>query len=456
MWDDHWCKGASARVAEMAPRMNEFIAAARKQGVLIVHAPSECMKAYANHPARLRAKNTPRVDLPDFMRQQCSGLDNEKQVKWPIDQSDGGCDCATPCPKGRPWTKQIDTIKITDDDAISESGVEIASLFAQQGIENVMLMGVHENMCVVGRSFGLRNMVHLGKNVVLVRDLTDALYNPQKAPQVSHLRGTELVCEHIEKYICPTVTSSDLLGGPAFRFKEDKRPHVTLIASDDEYFSEKTLPTFAQLLREQCGCYCTPLVSEAGKADLPGLDELKTTDVLMLFVRRRALPKEQLDKIRAYLDAGKPLVALRTCSHAFVLAEPGKQAPAGTDQWPEFDHEVLGGNYHSYEKQIRHCEIEIVPEMAGHPILAGIDPPKWSCTFPLYFVSPLAADAKVLLRGEVGDLHEPVAWTHTYKNCRVFYSSLGSADDFATVPQFRTMLTNAIFWAMDRPAPKAP
>ena len=182
MWDDHWCKSAAARVAEMAPRINDFITEARSRGVLIVHAPSECMKAYADHPARLRAKNIERVELPDFMRQQCSGLDVEKQVKWPVDQSDGGCDCTTPCPKSRPWKKQIDTIKIADEDAISDSGVEIASLFAQRGIENVMLVGVHENMCVVGRSFALRNMVRLGKNVVLVRDLTDALYNPRHGP----------------------------------------------------------------------------------------------------------------------------------------------------------------------------------------------------------------------------------------------------------------------------------
>jgi hypothetical protein len=392
--------------------------------------------------------------LPDFLKQQCQGLDTEKQAKWPIDQSDGGCDCATPCPKGRPWTRQIDTIKIANDDAISDSGVEIGNLLAQRGIDNVMLMGVHENMCVIGRPFGLRNMVRLGKNVVLVRDLTDALYNPKLSPQVSHLRGTELVAEHIEKYVCPTVASSDLLGGPALRLKEDKRPHVTLIASDDEYYSERTLPAFAQLLRERYGCYCTPLVSDRGKADISGLDELKTTDVMLLFARRRALPKEQLDKIRAYLDAGKPLVALRTCSHAFSV-EAGKKAPPGTDEWKEFDHVVLGGNYHSYEKKERHCEIDIVPEAAGHPILAGVAPAPWHCTFPLYFVKPLADDAKVLLKGTIAGITEPVAWTHPYKGGRVFYSSLGSSDDFATAPQFTTMLVNAVFWAMDRPVPAA-
>jgi hypothetical protein len=72
-------------------------------------------------------------------------------------------------------------------------------------------MGVHTNMCVLGRPFGIRAMVRLGRNVVLVRDLTDAMYDPRQPPHVSHTRGTELVIEHIEKYWCPSILSEDLL-----------------------------------------------------------------------------------------------------------------------------------------------------------------------------------------------------------------------------------------------------
>ena len=72
------------------------------------------------------------------------------------------------------------------------------------------MMGVHTNMCVLGRSFGIRQMTKLGMNVVLVRDLTDAMYDPRDAPHVSHERGTELVIEHIERYWCPSIVSSDL------------------------------------------------------------------------------------------------------------------------------------------------------------------------------------------------------------------------------------------------------
>jgi len=80
---------------------------------------------------------------------------------------------------------------------------------------------VHTNMCVLGRPFGLRQMVKNGKNAVLVRDMTDTMYNPRSAPFVTHFRGTELIIEHIEKFVCPTITSDQLIGGKVFRFKGD-------------------------------------------------------------------------------------------------------------------------------------------------------------------------------------------------------------------------------------------
>jgi type 1 glutamine amidotransferase len=224
-----------------------------------------------------------------------------------------------------------------------------------------------------------------------------------------------------------------------------------LVASEDEYHTAETFPAFAKLLTEQYGCRCTVLLGQ-GKTDIPGLDTLKTTDVLILFVRRRALPKEQLDKIRAYIDAGKPLVALRTCSHGFVV-EPGKQAPAETVQWPEFDHDVLGGNYHGHFKNAG-AQVQVVVKMSTHPILAGVAPPKWTTNGTLYWVSPLNEDAVVLLTGAAEGQTEPVAWTHSYKGGRVFYTELGHQDDFAT-DQFRTLLVNAVFWVMDRPVPTA-
>ena len=87
-----------------------------------------------------------------------------------------------------------------------------------------MLMGVHTNMCVLGRPFGLRNLARSGKNVVLVRDLTDTMYNSRKWPYVSHFEGTNRIVEHIEKYVAPTITSTDLTGQPAFQFQARRPP----------------------------------------------------------------------------------------------------------------------------------------------------------------------------------------------------------------------------------------
>jgi nicotinamidase-related amidase len=223
MWDDHWCRGASRRTGEVAPHIDRFAAEARKRGVLIVHAPSACMEFYKDHPGRKLAQNAPAAaDLPKDIAQWCRSIPAEEKGVYPIDQTDGGCDDEPKCETGNPWKRQIASIDIRDEDAISDSGVEIWNLFALRGIRNVLLCGVHTNMCVLGRPFGLRNMARFGKNTALVRDLTDTMYNSRARPYVNHFRGTDLIVEHIEKYVCPTVTSDQLVGGKPFRFKEDR------------------------------------------------------------------------------------------------------------------------------------------------------------------------------------------------------------------------------------------
>ena len=450
MWARHWCDGACDRGAQMAARMNRFVGEARSRGVLIVHAPSGGMEHYADHPARRRAQNAPKADnVPEGMAGWGGKLASEKNAVWPIDQSDGGCDCQPRCPSRAMDVRQTEAIKIHDEDAISDSGVECWNLFEQGGIENVILVGVHTNMCVIGRPFGLRNMVRVGKNVLLVRDLTDTMYNSRRKPLVSHVRGTDLVVEYIEKYVCPTITSCELLGGQAVRFKEDKRPHVVFLVNEDEYGARETMPGFAEVLRHDFGCYCT-VVQGRGGHDLSGVAALETADVAVLFVRRKALPEPQMEKIRRYLDSGKPLVALRTASHAFDARGRG---PAGYAEWPSFDGEVLGGNYHGHGSNSAGTEVAVVAKAAADPILAGVRPPKWHSRASIYWVSPLAENAEVLLTGTAGDKTEPVAWTHRYRGGRVFYTSLGHRSDFLQ-PQFRTLLVNAVHWAMGKPVPE--
>ncbi len=219
MWDKHWCKGATERVAEMAPRMNAVISALRNRGVLIIHAPSDTMAYYQGQPGRLLAQNAPKLDLQPIM-QRCLGRVPAVEPPLPIDDSDGGCDDNPKCKEGGPWRHEISTIEIKGGDAITDSA-EAYYLMHQRGITNVILMGVHENMCVLGRSFAIRQMVRLGQNVVLMRDLTDTMYNSRRKPYVNHFTGTDLVCWHIEKYWCPTITSDQILGGKPFRFAAD-------------------------------------------------------------------------------------------------------------------------------------------------------------------------------------------------------------------------------------------
>lgn len=223
MWNKHWCPTATERVEELAPVMNQVVKAAREQGIFIIHAPSDVTDFYSDHPARKTAIQAPKSkQLPAEIQSWCSWLDEAEQKVYPIDQSDGGCECED-CDSYIAWTRQAEAIDIHDKDAISASGEEIWNLLEARGIRNVMIMGVHTNMCVLGRPFGLRNMARYGKNVVLVRDLTDTMYNPNSWPHVDHYTGTDLIIEHIEKYVCPTVTSTVFTGKAPFRFSGDDR-----------------------------------------------------------------------------------------------------------------------------------------------------------------------------------------------------------------------------------------
>ena len=106
-----------------------------------------------------------------------------------------------------PWTRQHPAIDITGFDGVSDNGQEIYNFCKQEGITNIALMGVHTNICILNRSFGIRQMTRWGYRSILVRDLTDSMYDPRDPPHVSHERGTELVVEHIEMYWGPTVSS---------------------------------------------------------------------------------------------------------------------------------------------------------------------------------------------------------------------------------------------------------
>jgi nicotinamidase-related amidase len=216
MWADHPCKMAAMRVNRMAPRMNEVVSLARDQGVAVIHAPSSGVKHYEETPFRKRMKEA-RPAMPPVPIQSWCHLNEEREGPWPIvdDVKRGeaivtGCDDPEAVPHHETDRRQHPAIQMIGYDGVSDKGQEIFNFLEQEKRSNIVLMGVHTNMCVLGRPFGIRQQRYLGKNVVLCRDLTDALYDPRDPPHVSHARGLELVIEHIEKFWCPSMLGQDL------------------------------------------------------------------------------------------------------------------------------------------------------------------------------------------------------------------------------------------------------
>ena len=130
---------------------------------------------------RQLAQQAPEVETKIPLETWCH-LDREHESALPIDDSDGGCDCWPPCKSGSPWTRQIDTIAVKEGDAITDSS-QAFYLMKQRGIENVIVMGVHTNMCVLGRPFSIRQLCYQDMNVALMRDMTDTMYNPDPGPR---------------------------------------------------------------------------------------------------------------------------------------------------------------------------------------------------------------------------------------------------------------------------------
>jgi nicotinamidase-related amidase len=206
MWDQHWSAGATFRGGVLAEKINAVAVRARERGALIVHAPSDTMDAYAGTEARNRFLAVKKPDgLPPPL--------NIEDYPSPIDASGGGSDTVDRyTPNTRVWKRQTDKIRIDQsrDLICGDEGEQLYACFLAAGIKFAVYMGVHTNMCILGRSFAIKSMLSRGLKVALIRDLTDAMYDPEKPPYVSHEEGTRLVVEFIEKKYCPTIDSGQL------------------------------------------------------------------------------------------------------------------------------------------------------------------------------------------------------------------------------------------------------
>lgn len=463
VWDSHHCLNAVRRVGELAPQIDALASRMREQGATIIHAPSDCMPRYDQHPGRVRAKETNSfIPPPDSIRSWCNAIESESGFPYPVDQSDGGEDddpveheqwhaileAMGRNPK-RPWLCQTPAIRVdAERDYITDSGTEVWHILKQRGIEHVLLCGVHTNMCVLGRPFGLRQLTAHGFHAVLVRDLTDTMYNPARWPYVDHFTGTDLVIDHIERSVCQTLASDQVLGGQPFRFSSDRRPRWVVMISEDEYRTEETLTEWARIhLARDCEVrYVFEHPKEPGL--FPGIEALADADGLILSVRRRPLQSDTMRMIRSYFARGGAVLGIRTSSHAFSLRE---NAPSlGLEQWPEFDAEVFGGNYHGHHRDDVINLVEPVDEslLPGWPSVIssqrvdtrGILESGGS----LYRVLPLRPAARVIWKGTVPDQpSEPVAWTFVRADAgKSFYTSLGHRTDFEQ-PLFRALLLHA-------------
>jgi nicotinamidase-related amidase len=209
MWDDIYCRQSAERIGVLAPRMNAVLSAARAHGVQIIHAPSGTVDMYADTPFRKRVQQAKPAKPPFDVSGWCN-RDEKREPELPLDVSKSPCDDPVPGAMVRKYTREHPALSMSGYDAVSDSGPEIYSFLVQEGVKNVAIMGVHTNMCILGRPFGIRQLVKLGFNVVLVRDLTDAMYDPREKPFVSHARGTELIVVHIERHWCPSILGEDL------------------------------------------------------------------------------------------------------------------------------------------------------------------------------------------------------------------------------------------------------
>jgi len=254
--------------------------------------------------------------------------------------------------------------------------------------------------------------------------------------------------------------------------------HIVLVTGDEEYRSEDSMPQLAKILAVHHGFKCTVLFAvnkETGEIDpqtldnIPGLEALKTADLMVMFLRFRELPDEQMKYIIDYTNSGKPIVGLRTATHAFNYRKR-KDSPYAKYSFrdKQFDggygRQVLGETWiNHYGRHQRESTRGLVAKgMENHPIVKGIDD-IWGES-DVYGITTLSGDSKPLIMGQVLSGMDPedkpnpdkepvpVAWTKTYtgeegKTSRVFTTTMGHSFDFKN-EGVRRLLVNACYWAM--------
>ncbi len=253
-----------------------------------------------------------------------------------------------------------------------------------------------------------------------------------------------------------------------------KGKHLVFIASDHEYRGEETLPALARILAKHHGFKCTVVFGvnqkgeiEPGANNVPGIEHLKTADLMVVFTRFQSWPTEQMQHFVDYLDRGGPIVGLRTSTHGFMgLSGPfGKynNGYAGDEYKDGFGRQVLGEKWagHYGKNQVQSTRLDIVPEKKDHPILRGVKDMWAQCGG--YKAKPLQPSEVLAmaqpLEGMTPDAPPikemppvPGAWTRAYSGTdgragRVFTSTYGASNDILS-DGYRRLLINGCIWAV--------
>ena len=237
-----------------------------------------------------------------------------------------------------------------------------------------------------------------------------------------------------------------LLLSPA---KGNKSTIVFLIA-EREYQTEETLPVFAgkKLEAKYITRYCTAEKEGSNRHVLKNAGAIESAHLLFVSVRRRAFSDKTMGMIRKHAADGKPVIGIRTASHAFALRK--ETPPDGHGTWDEWDKTIMGGNYDGHYGRGKPCRVDRFPSIPDHPILKNLKLP-FETPASLYRNSPLPSESVPLLRGTIeGAPSEPLAWTNRSPyGGKAFYTSLGHGRTSRN-PAFNKLLFNAVQWCLEK------
>jgi len=201
MWNYHWCKTATMRVGELVPRMNHVLDACRELGMTVMLCPSDVVDNYVGWPQREIIFAMPKHQLPML-----------KAIECPEPPNAGGCACGRErCVVNYGWDGMHPDLRIADADLMPDTLEDVYSICRERKLTHLIYMGVHTQVCLLGKPMGLRNLKAAGLNCILARDLTDAHPGYDLATGLTPDSHTAEVVAHFEKYLAPTVNMKEEL-----------------------------------------------------------------------------------------------------------------------------------------------------------------------------------------------------------------------------------------------------